>query len=195
MSASALQWYERAMEQKVILLDRDGIINHDSRAYIKSIDEFIFLPGSLKALARLKQAGFRIGIATNQSGIARGYYDAARLAAIHAHMLAAIRAEGGDIEAILHCPHLPDTGCPCRKPAPGMLQSLAKTMAITLEGVPFAGDKITDIMAAEAAGCCPIFITTAAHETAHFKTGNFTHVPAFSSLSDFTDALLLHGSA
>ncbi|NCX96883.1 MAG: HAD-IIIA family hydrolase, partial [Chitinophagia bacterium] len=106
---------------RVVILDRDGIINQDSLHYIKSLDEFIFLPKSAEAIANLTKAGYKVGIATNQSGIARGYYSHQTLKAIHAKMLEGINAVGGKIDAIEYCPHAPVEACSCRKPEPGML--------------------------------------------------------------------------
>src|SRR5690606_8623490 len=105
--------------QPVILLDRDGVINYDSMEYIKSVDEFEFVPGTLEAIALLTRAGYRIGVATNQSGVSRGLYDEETLQQIHEHMCQQIRACGGDIAAIAYCIHMPDADCQCRKPKPG----------------------------------------------------------------------------
>lgn len=171
----------------IILLDRDGIINEDSLSYIKSIDEFFFLPGSIHAIAQLTQAGYRIGIATNQSGIARGFYDERTLQAIHEHMLTYVRAAGGDIEVIQYCPHHPDQACWCRKPNPGMLQSIASYFGCDLFDVPFVGDKISDIQAAEAAGAKPILITQLDSDIDMIRQQDYQHVPRFDSLSQFVD--------
>ena len=105
---------------KLIILDRDGVINHGSEHYIKTPDEWLPIAGSLTAIAELKQAGFTIAVATNQSGIARGLYDEAILTAIHDKMQQQVAAHGGHIDKIVHCPHMPDAGCACRKPQPGL---------------------------------------------------------------------------
>lgn len=175
----------------IILLDRDGIINQDSLYYIKSVSEFIFLPGSIDAIARLTRANYRIGIATNQSGIARGYYDAQTLKDIHSHMLTQIRAAGGDIEAIEYCPHHPDEHCLCRKPNPGMLINLAKRMNCTLKNCPFVGDKISDILAAKAVGAMPVLITNEGSETDLIRAQNHPQVPRFDSLLHFVNNFTL----
>ncbi len=146
---------------QVIILDRDGIINHDSLHYIKSPDEFIFLPNSQKAIAMLTEAGFKIGVATNQSGIGRGYYSHQILSEIHAKMLAGIAAFGGRVDAIEYCPHLPVEACGCRKPEPGMLLSLAKKFAVSPEDIIFIGDKITDVQAALRIGAKPLLVYSA----------------------------------
>src|SRR5690606_28430898 len=106
---------------KLVILDRDGVINEDSDAYIRSVDEWQPIPGSIAAIARLSRAGYRIAVATNQSGLARGYFDEFTLANMHALMLHLVEEAGGHIDALCYCPHGPDAGCRCRKPAPGLL--------------------------------------------------------------------------
>jgi D-glycero-D-manno-heptose 1,7-bisphosphate phosphatase len=144
---------------KLILLDRDGVINHDSDAYIKSPDEWIPIPGSLEAIARLTQAGYRIAVLTNQSGVGRGYYSLATLAAMHEKMHQALLAVGGKIDAIFFCPHTPEAGCHCRKPGTGLFEQAAQHFQVDLQGVPMIGDSLRDIQAAEAMGCKAIRIT------------------------------------
>lgn len=174
---------------KIILLDRDGIINHDSLHYIKSVNEFIFIDGSIDAIARLSKAGFTIGVATNQSGVSRGYYTEDELQAIHAKMLNAVEEAGGKITAIQYCIHMPDAGCYCRKPNPGMLYALAKQLNCpSLEQIPFIGDRVSDIQAAEAAGATPITILSPMTDRVGLQ--NYPHVPVFKSLSQYVDCLL-----
>lgn len=173
---------------KIVLLDRDGIINQDSFHYIRSIDEFIFLPKSVDAIVRLTHAGYRIGVATNQSGVARGYYTEQTLTAIHEKMLSGVRKAGGDIAAIEYCMHLPEEGCSCRKPNPGMLFSLAKRLNCTLSNVPFIGDKISDIQAAERAGAKPIIVLSEMTDTLQLQS--YSHVPIFNSLYECVESLL-----
>lgn len=173
---------------KAILLDRDGVINQDSIHYIKSVDEFIFLPGSLEAIAALTRAGYRIGVATNQSGISRGYYNEKELAAIHEKMLKEIYSAGGNITAIEYCSHLPETGCFCRKPRPGMLYALAECLGCNLAETFFIGDRASDVQAAEAAGAKPmIALSPMSDRTALL---NYPHVPVFTSLAHCVDYLL-----
>lgn len=176
-------------DTKLIILDRDGIINQDSLHYIKSPDEFILLPGSAQAIARLNAAGYRIAVATNQSGVARGLYDLAQLAAIHEKMLAGVQAAGGRIDVIEYCPHMPDSGCPCRKPQPGLLNNIAKRLGCSLMNVPFVGDRVSDIQAAEAVGAQPIMILSSMTDKMILAT--YPHVPVFNSLADYVDDLLL----
>lgn len=145
---------------KLIILDRDGVINQDSASFVKHPDECIALPGSLEAIARLNQAGWRAVVATNQSGLARGLFDAATLNAIHAKLRRELQAVGGQIDAFFICPHLPDAGCDCRKPEPGMLLDIARRYDINLRGVPFVGDSVRDLLAADTAGCQPWLVRT-----------------------------------
>lgn len=175
--------------KKIVLLDRDGIINYDSRQYIKSVDEFIFLPGSVDAIVQLTAAGYRIGIATNQSGVSRGYYDEQVLAAIHDKMLTQVRAAGGNIEAIEYCPHRPEEACLCRKPKPGMLYALAKRLDCSLMNVPFVGDKLSDVQAAEAAGATPVLVVSSWIDRDAVQLA-YPHVPIFNSLAEWVDSLL-----
>ncbi len=174
---------------KLIILDRDGVINHDSLHYIKSPSEYVLLPGSCEAIARLSRAGYRVAVATNQSGVARGFYDEAQLAAIHAKMLVAVNAAGGAIDFILHCPHMPEAGCLCRKPQPGMLQAIARHFNTTLENVPFVGDRVSDIQAAQAAGATPFLILSPM--TDRVALDAYPEVPVFDSLAQFVDMLLV----
>lgn len=145
---------------KLIILDRDGVINRDSDAYIKTPDEWVPLPGSLEAIARLSRSGYRIVVATNQSGVARGLFDLSMLASIHAKMLHAVTAAGGRIDAIFFCPHAADSTCECRKPRPGMLREIAQRYNTHLKGVPAVGDSLRDLQAAHAMGAQPILVLT-----------------------------------
>jgi D-glycero-D-manno-heptose 1,7-bisphosphate phosphatase len=143
-----------------VLLDRDGVINEDSDAYIKSPDEWIPIPGSLEAIASLNRAGHRVAVLTNQSGIARGLYDSPTLDAIHEKMNLAVREAGGRIEAIFFCPHGPEDNCHCRKPNTGLFQRFAQTYHADLKDVPAIGDSLRDLQAAEAVGAKPILVET-----------------------------------
>lgn len=143
---------------KWVLLDRDGVINQDSADFIKSAEEWQPVPGSLEAIALLSQAGFRVGVATNQSGIARKLFSLSTLTKIHSKMTEMIIAHGGRIDAIAFCPHGPHDGCYCRKPNPGLLRSLAKEHEFTLKGVPYIGDSLRDIEAAQSVNALPILV-------------------------------------
>jgi len=143
---------------RLVMVDRDGVINRDSDQYIKSVAEWQPLPGSLEALRDLTLAGFRIAVITNQSGIGRGLFSDRTLADIHAAMRAAVEMAGGKIDGIFYCPHLPDVGCACRKPAPGLLLDAAKEFGIAPADAVFIGDKQSDIDAAIAVGAHPILV-------------------------------------
>jgi D-glycero-D-manno-heptose 1,7-bisphosphate phosphatase len=145
---------------KLVVLDRDGTINHDSEQFIKSPAEWKPIKGSLEAIARLTQAGYRVVIATNQSGIGRGLFDMATLNAIHDTMHRAVHQAGGRIDAIFFCPHRDEDNCDCRKPKPGMLREIARRLNVDLEGVPAVGDSLRDLQAAAAAGAQPVLVLT-----------------------------------
>lgn len=176
------------MNNRVVILDRDGVINQDSLHYIKSAEEFIPVAGSIEAIAQLTQAGYRVGIATNQSGVSRGFYNEKELAAIHAKMISLVQGAGGDIAAIEYCVHLPNAGCLCRKPQPGMLFSLAKRLNCSLEEVHFIGDRVSDIQAAEAAGAIPMLVLSPMTDRASLHA--YAHVPVFPSLAHCVQHLL-----
>ncbi len=144
--------------KKLILLDRDGVINFDSSDYIKSPEEWIPIPGSLEAIAELTRKGFTIAVTTNQSGVGRGYYSLETLAAIHDKMLKSIHALGGEIAAIFYCPHTPEDHCECRKPKPGLLLQARDYFACDLKGVWAVGDSKRDLDAAVAVGCQPVLV-------------------------------------
>src|SRR5690606_15356620 len=129
---------------RLVILDRDGVINEDSDAYIKSPDEWIPIPGSLEAIARLNRAEYRVVVASNQSGLARGLFDADTLSRIHEKMHRALADVGGAVDAVFFCPHGPDDECDCRKPRPGLLQDIARRLNVSLRGVPAVGDSLRD---------------------------------------------------
>jgi D-glycero-D-manno-heptose 1,7-bisphosphate phosphatase len=145
---------------KLIILDRDGVINQDSDAYIKSADEWLPIPGSIDAIARLSVAGYSVVVATNQSGLARGLFDLDDLEAIHDKMRELVAAAGGHIAGIYYCPHLPAAGCTCRKPAPGLLDAIAEDFSASLAGVVFIGDSLKDLQAGVQRQCRPILLRT-----------------------------------
>ena len=143
---------------KLIILDRDGVINFDSDRFIKHPDEWQPIPGSLEAIARLTREGWRVVVATNQSGLARGLFEMATLNAIHAKMHKAVMVAGGRIEAVFYCPHSSEMGCACRKPKPGMYSEIATRYASDLKEVPVIGDSLRDLMAAVEIGAKPILV-------------------------------------
>lgn len=144
----------------LVILDRDGVINADSSEFIKSLDEWQPLPGSIPAIARLCRAGFRVAVATNQSGVGRGMIAPAALAAIHRELERLVAAAGGEIAGIFWCPHVPDDHCDCRKPKTGLFRRIASQFATALAGIPAIGDSLRDLEAALAAGCRPILVRT-----------------------------------
>lgn len=145
---------------KLIILDRDGVINFDSAHFIKTPDEWKPIPGSLEAIARLNQMGYRVVVATNQSGVGRGLFDMATLNAINDKMMRAVSAAGGRIEAIFFCPHTADQNCECRKPKPGMFREIAERFNSDLKGVPAVGDSLRDLLAGLEMGVRPMLVLT-----------------------------------
>lgn len=145
---------------KLIVLDRDGVINHDSDDYIRSVDDWKPIDGSAEAIALLNDAGYTVAVATNQSGIGRQYLTVDELDSIHARMQGHVESAGGRIDAIVYCPHLPDAGCECRKPSPGLLIQLQDYYDVDMNGVPFIGDSERDLQAAQAVGARPVLVLT-----------------------------------
>ncbi|MCH9670838.1 MAG: D-glycero-beta-D-manno-heptose 1,7-bisphosphate 7-phosphatase [Gammaproteobacteria bacterium] len=147
---------------KLVLLDRDGVINVQppNGEYVTSANEWSAIPGSLEAIARLNRAGYRVVVATNQSGVGRGLFDVETLHQIHEKMHRQLVEYGGHIDAIFYCPHHPDDGCSCRKPLPGMLHEAAERLHCSLAGVPYVGDSARDLEAAAAAGADPVLVET-----------------------------------
>jgi len=145
---------------KLIILDRDGVINFDSDQFIKSPDEWKPIPGSLEAVARMNQAGYRVVVATNQSGIGRGLFDMPTLNAIHDKLHKSLALVGGRIDAIFFCPHTNDAKCDCRKPNGGLLEEIALRYGTSLAGVPAVGDSLRDLQAAARVGAKPILVLT-----------------------------------
>jgi len=157
---------------KLIVLDRDGVINQDSAQFIKTPDEWRPIPGSLEAIARLNHAGFRVVIATNQSGIGRGLFDMATLNAIHEKMHRALALAGGRIDALFYCPHTAESLCECRKPKTGMLSDIGVRFGVDMSDVPCIGDSERDLNAADAVGAQPMLVLTGKGEKT-LREGNF----------------------
>lgn len=145
---------------KLVVLDRDGVINCDSDHFIKSPEEWQPIPGSLEAIARLNQAGYRVVVATNQSGVGRGLFGMTTLTAIHEKMFKALTHVGGRIDAVFYCPHAADSNCDCRKPKPGMLVQIGSRFGVDLKDVVAIGDGLRDLQAAHAVGARPILVLT-----------------------------------
>ena len=175
---------------KLVILDRDGVINIDSDRFIKSPDEWRPIPGALEAIARLNGAGFHVAVATNQSGIERGLLDMNALNAIHSKMLKAAQQVGARIDAIFYCPHSSDTDCRCRKPLPGMFIDIGKRLNVVLAGVPCIGDGLRDLQAAAAAGGRP-FLVLSGKGVATLGAGDLPDgTQVFNDLSAAVDAIL-----
>lgn len=178
--------------KKLVVLDRDGVINQDSDNFIRSADEWLPIDGSAEAIARLTKSGFTVAVATNQSGIGRRLLSVTQLDAIHARMCRHIEKAGGRIDKIVFCPHLPDAGCDCRKPEPGLLTQLQDYYDIDMRGVPFIGDSERDLRAARAIGARPILVLTGNGRTTLAAIDRLGDpVEVFEDLSDAAEALLL----
>ena len=177
---------------KLIILDRDGVINHDSDDYIKTVDEWIPIEGSLQAMSKLYNAGYRVVIATNQSGIARGYFDIETLHAMHQKMEQMLAQLGGKIEAVYYCPHGPDSNCKCRKPKDGMFQEITKRYQCGLLNVPAIGDSLRDIQAARKVNATPILVRTGEGERtlASATKKELKGVAVYQDLAEAVDAIL-----
>ncbi len=173
----------------LIILDRDGVINHDSDEFIKTPAEWEPIDGSLEAIARLNYAGYRVVVITNQSGIARGLLDVEPLNRIHSKMRRMLAQMGGRIEAIMYCPHGPEDGCSCRKPHNGSFADLAHRLRVNLDNVPAIGDSMRDIQAAKASGARPILVKTGKGERT-LAEGLPDEVEVFDDLAAVVDALL-----
>ena len=175
---------------KLIILDRDGVINHDSDDYIKSPEEWQPIDGSLEAIARLYHDGYRIVVVSNQAGLAKGKFNIEALNAMHGKMHNLLAAYGGVIEAVFFCPHRPEDGCDCRKPKPGLYLEITKRLRIKLTGVFAVGDKLSDIQAATAAGAKPVLVRTGYGRAVEDSGSVPDGVPVFDDLAGFVDRLL-----
>lgn len=171
----------------LVILDRDGVINHDAERHVRSPDEWTPITGSLEAIARLNHAGFRVVVATNQSGLSRKYFDIETLCRIHEKMQRMLSDLGGSIEAIFFCPHTPKAHCECRKPKPGMLIDIASHLRVSLAGVAFIGDSKGDIDAGLAAGARSILVRTGnGRETEQ----QMAHIEVFDDLAGAANQLI-----
>lgn len=174
---------------KLVILDRDGVINVDGSPIIESPDDWEPIPGSLEAIARLTQAGFHIAVATNQSGIARNILSLETLHAIHQRMHEAVREAGGHIDVVVFCPHSDANECSCRKPMPGMLYTINERLGLDLAKVPMVGDSLRDVQAAMAANALPVLVRTGKGQQTLEEHG-LEHVPRFDDLQAFVEDYL-----
>ena len=175
---------------KLVILDRDGVINVDSDEFIKSVDEWQPLPGSLEAIAKLKHAGWTVAVATNQSGIARGLYDEATLHAMHAKFARLLAEHGAAVDYITYCPHGSDSTCRCRKPLPGMYEEIAAHFGCDLHNVPVIGDSLRDLQSALAVHARPILVLTGKGERTLAKGDMPAGTPVFDDLASAVETLL-----
>ncbi|MFD2112823.1 D-glycero-beta-D-manno-heptose 1,7-bisphosphate 7-phosphatase [Thiorhodococcus fuscus] len=181
---------------RAVILDRDGVINQDSDRYIRCLSDWRPIAGSIEAIARLSRAGLRIAVASNQSGLGRGYFSLVDLNAMHQRMRDLVSAQGGRIDMIAFCPHTPSDGCRCRKPGIALLEEIAERLSLDLAGVPFIGDSLSDIEAARSAGAFPILVRTGKGEKTlvslddekNTKWG--ANLPIYRDLAAAADALL-----
>lgn len=176
-------------QNRYVLLDRDGVINHDSDDYIKSPEEWEAIEGSLEAIALLNSQGYKVVVITNQAGLERGLFDQATLDSIHAKMHRMVQEKGGTITAVYFCPHRPETACNCRKPKPGLLEAFAAEYHADLKDTPFVGDTIKDIQAAVSAGAQPILVKTGKGRKTLANNPDLT-IPVFENLYDAANHLV-----
>jgi D-glycero-D-manno-heptose 1,7-bisphosphate phosphatase len=181
-----------AHRPKLIVLDRDGVINRDSDQFIKSPDEWRPIPGSLEAIARLSHAGYRVIVATNQSGIGRGLFDFSMLNAIHDKMHRQLALAGGRVDAIFYCPHTADAACDCRKPKAGMLLEIGERFGVDMADVPCVGDSLRDLQAASAVNARPLLVLTGKGDRTVREGGYPQNTVIYPDLA-FTVSALLAG--
>jgi len=181
----------------LLILDRDGVINEDSDKYIRCVDDWVPIPGSIEAIADLSRAGYCIAVATNQSGLSRGFFTLDDLEEIHALLCRQVEKCGGTIEGIFYCPHLPEEGCNCRKPATGLLRAIEQELQQSAQGAFFVGDSMKDLQAAGAYGCKPLLVKTGkgAGTLATLQSGEASleyakEVPVYRDLADAAKAIL-----
>lgn len=177
---------------RLVVLDRDGVINEDSDDYVKSPEEWEPVPGSIEAIARLSKAGYLIAVATNQSGLARGYFDETTLANIHNLMNALVEDAGGTIAVVCYCPHHPDETCECRKPLPGLLNQIEAALNLPVAGAWYVGDSLKDVQAARCKSCRPILVRSGKGRATEAKlpAEERLRLPVFDTLADAAEYIL-----
>ncbi|WP_461481127.1 D-glycero-beta-D-manno-heptose 1,7-bisphosphate 7-phosphatase [Porticoccus sp.] len=184
---------------RLVILDRDGVINQDSDDYVKSLAEWIPIPGSIEAIARLSRAGFTVVVATNQSGIGRGLFDLDDLEAMHARLNELVLEQGGELSGIFYCPHRPEDACHCRKPAAGLLDAIADEFQLSLQGVPLIGDSLRDLQSGLSHRCTPILVRTGKGASTETRLPSqpepaLQQTAVFDDLAQAVDHLLAHVS-
>lgn len=196
MTSSSLS-SPRLTSSRLVILDRDGVINEDSDNYIKSLAEWHPIPGSIEAMARLSKAGFTIAIATNQSGLNRGLFDLDDLEAIHAKLTDLVMEQGGEIAGIFYCPHTPEEHCNCRKPQSGLIDAIERALCVSAKHVPMIGDALRDLEAGLGKRCVPVLVKTGKGEhTLNTLRADpqhpLTDVAVFDNLAAVADYLISH---
>lgn len=171
---------------KLIILDRDGVINQDSDHFVKSADEWMPISGSIAAIARLSKAGFTVVVATNQSGLGRGLFQPADLEAMHKKMHTMVKAAGGEIAAVVYCPHHPDENCDCRKPKAGLITQIEQQLTISAKGAITIGDSLRDLQAGLKKGCIPVLVKTGKGQKT-LQTIITEQQPEFHNLAVYND--------
>ena len=175
---------------KLVILDRDGVINYDSDNYIRTVDEWIELPGSAAAIAKLSKAGYKVAVATNQSGLGRGYFELHTLQKMHQKMIDAAAREGGNIDYIAYCPHQPNEQCQCRKPLPGMLQEILQHFPQPSQKVWMVGDSLRDLESAWALDLPAALVRTGKGQRSLDQGKISDNTPVFDDLAAFVNWLL-----
>jgi len=178
----------------LVILDRDGVVNYDSDEYIKSLEEWQPLPGSIEAIARLSQCGFTVAIATNQSGLGRGLFELEDLEAIHHRINELAQAAGGELAGIFYCPHTPEDLCDCRKPKAGLIDAIERELGTPARGAWLVGDSLRDLEAGRAKGCQPVLVLTGKGERTREKIAGdaaWSDVRIYHDLAAAADALIM----
>lgn len=183
------------MTSNLVILDRDGVINRDSQHYVRSAKEWLPLPGSIEAISRLTQAGFVVTVASNQSGIGRGFFGRAAVYGMHAKLRRLVRAAGGQLGPIVFCPHHPNDGCACRKPRNDLLKRLGKKTGEPLNGSWLVGDSLRDLQAGQSVGCRLCLVRTGNGERVEAlhseqKPGWWAEVSVFDDLAEAADFII-----
>lgn len=184
----------------LVILDRDGVINEDSDEYVKSLEEWHPLPGSIDAIARLSRHGFTVAVATNQSGLGRGLFALEDLEAMHERLNTLVQDAGGELAGIFYCPHTPDDDCDCRKPKPGLIDAIERELGLPARGAWLIGDTVRDLEAGLARGCVPVLVLTGKGAATRAKlaaddSGAWRELRVYADLAAAADALIDHAGA
>jgi len=185
---------------RLVILDRDGVINEDAAEHIRSPEQWVPVPGSLEAIARMCRAEYRVVVITNQSGVGRGLYTLDTMNKINMRMFELLRHKGGQVDALMFCPHVPEDECECRKPRPGLFLELARRLKVNLHGIPAVGDSLRDLEAAAAVGAQPVLVRTGKGVDTEAAIrgesgGRFAAVPVYDDLAGFVDHHMLDNAA